>query len=135
MPYSEKVLAHVQNPHNVGGLDKSDPSVGTGGVGTPESGLMVKIQIKADPTTRRIVEARFKVFGCSAAIACGSLLTDRVQDRALDQARQIQSAQIAAELELSADRFYCAEQAIQALQAALRDWEEKQTHQACSATG
>jgi nitrogen fixation NifU-like protein len=125
MPHNVKILDHLNNPRNVGALDKNDPQVGIGIVGTPESGCVMKLYLKVDPTTRRIEAATFKTFGCSAAIASCSLVTEWMQGRTLAQALEIQSAAIAEELALPPDKQYCADMAAEAIQAAARDFERK----------
>ena len=100
MAYSEKLLDHYDNPRNVGTLDKTDPSVGTGLTGAPACGDVMKLQIKVDPITGIITDARFKTYGCGSAIASSSLVTEWIKGKSLDQAANITNSQIAEELAL-----------------------------------
>ncbi len=124
--HNPKILDYLDNPRNVGALDKDDPCVGVGVVGTPESGCVMKLYLRADPTTRRIETAHFKSFGCSAAIASCSLVTEWTQGKTLEEAAAIRSTEIAAELELPSDKLYCADMAEAAILAALDDFNRKQ---------
>ena len=100
MSYSEKVLDHFENPRNVGSLDKNDPDVGTGLTGAPACGDLLKLQIKVDPETNIILEAKFKAFGCGSAIASSSLATEMIIGKSLEEAENIKNTQIVEELNL-----------------------------------
>jgi nitrogen fixation NifU-like protein len=120
MAYSEKVLDNYNHPRNVGTLDKSDPTVGTGMVGAPECGDVLKLQLKVNPTTGVIEDAKFKTFGCGSAIASSSLATEWVKGRTVDQALKIKNVEIVNELSLPP---VLAEDAIK---AAIADYRKKQ---------
>lgn len=126
MAYGEKVLDHYENPRNVGALDKSDSSVGTGMVGAPACGDVMKLQIKvgADGV---IEDAKFKTYGCGSAIASSSLLTEWVKGKTLEQASQIKNTQIAEELELPPVKVHCSVLAEDAIRAAIEDYTSKQS--------
>jgi len=122
--YSEKVLDHVENPRNVGSLDPGDPDVGTGLVGAPACGDVMKLQIKVD--ARGVIEeARFKTFGCGSAIASSSLVTEWVKGRTVDQALDIKNTQVAEELALPPVKIHCSVLAEDAIHAAVADWRRK----------
>src|SRR3954453_8787006 len=108
MAYSTQVLDHYTNPRNVGAFDRSDPNVGTGIVGAPECGDVMKLQIKVDPTTGRIEDARFKTFGCGSALASSSLATEWRRGRALEEALAIRNAEIVEELNLPPVKVHCS---------------------------
>ena len=124
MAYSNKVLDHYENPRNVGALDKDDPSVGTGMVGAPACGDVMKLQIRVNEQGV-IEEAKFKTYGCGSAIASSSLLTEWVKGKTLEQAAQIKNTQIAEELALPPVKIHCSVLAEDAIKAAIRDYEEK----------
>jgi nitrogen fixation NifU-like protein len=124
MAYSDKVLDHYNNPRNVGALDKADDNVGTGIVGAPECGDVMKLQIRVDDDGN-IVDAKFKTYGCGSAIASSSLLTEWVKGKNLDQAEQIKNTQIAEELALPPVKIHCSVLAEDAIKAAVRDLREK----------
>ena len=126
MAYSEKVIDHYENPRNVGSMDKSDLSVGTGIVGAPECGDVMKLQIKVNPSTGVIEDARFKTYGCGSAIASSSLVTEWVRGKTLDEALDIKNTQIAEELALPPVKIHCSILAEDAIKAALNDDLEKQ---------
>ncbi len=127
MAYSEKVIDHYENPRNVGSLDKNDLSVGTGMVGAPACGDVMKLQIKVND--QGIIEdARFKTYGCGSAIASSSLVTEWVKGKSLDEAAQIKNTQIAAELALPPVKIHCSILAEDAIKAAVADYKSK--HQA-----
>ena len=118
MAYSEKVIDHYSDPRNVGSLDKSDENVGTGLVGAPECGDVMKLQIQVDPETEEIVDAKFKTFGCGSAIASSSLATEWVKGKSIDEAMSIQNTEIVEELSLPPVKIHCsvlAEDAIKAV--------------------
>ncbi|OGL61407.1 MAG: Fe-S cluster assembly scaffold IscU [Candidatus Tectomicrobia bacterium RIFCSPLOWO2_12_FULL_69_37] len=124
MPYSDKVVDHYSNPRNVGSLDKKDPSVGTGIVGAPECGDVMKLQIKVDE--RGIIEdAKFKTFGCGSAIASSSLATEWLKGKTLDEAQEIKNTQIVEELNLPPVKIHCSVLAEDAIKTALDDYREK----------
>jgi nitrogen fixation NifU-like protein len=125
MAYSSKVVDHYENPRNVGSFDKSDESVGTGMVGAPACGDVMKLQIKVDPATGLIEDARFKTYGCGSAIASSSLVTEWVKGKSLDQAMTIQNTQIAEELALPPVKIHCSILAEDAIKAAVQDYRAK----------
>src|SRR5437764_1636215 len=125
MPYSDKVLEHYERPKNVGSLDKSDPNVGTGIVGAPECGDVMKLQIKVNPDTRIIEDAKFKTFGCGSAIASSSLATEWVKGKTLDEAMEIKNTEIVEELALPPVKIHCAVLAEDAIKAAIADYKRK----------
>ena|SRR5437016_1605372 len=125
MPYSEKVLDHYSNPRNVGSLDKNDPTVGTGIVGAPECGDVMKLQIKVNPETRVIEDAKFKTFGCGSAIASSSLATEWVKGKTLDEAMEIKNTEIVEELALPPVKIHCSVLAEDAIKAAISDLKKK----------
>jgi nitrogen fixation NifU-like protein len=124
MAYSDKVLDHYENPRNVGSFDKGDPSVGTGMVGAPACGDVMKLQIKVNEQGV-IEDARFKTYGCGSAIASSSLLTEWVKGKTLDQAAQIKNTQIAEELALPPVKIHCSVLAEDAIKAAVADYQTK----------
>ena len=125
MAYSEKVVEHYENPRNVGSFDKGDESVGTGMVGAPACGDVMKLQIKVDPATGLIEDARFKTYGCGSAIASSSLVTEWVKGKTLDQAMDIKNTQIAQELALPPVKIHCSILAEDAIKAAVQDYKAK----------
>ena len=125
MSYSEKVIDHYENPRNVGALDKKDQDVGTGMVGAPACGDVMKLQIKVD--ARGVIEdAKFKTYGCGSAIASSSLLTEWVKGKTLEQAQEIKNSQIAEELALPPVKIHCSVLAEDAIKAAIKDYQSKQ---------
>ena len=124
MAYSDKVLDHYENPRNVGSFDKDDTSVGTGMVGAPACGDVMKLQIKVNEDGI-IEDARFKTYGCGSAIASSSLLTEWVKGKTLEQARQIKNVQIAEELALPPVKIHCSVLAEDAIKAAISDYYQK----------
>ena len=126
MAYSDKVLDHYENPRNVGSLDKSDPNVGTGMVGAPACGDVMKLQIKVNE--QGIIEdAKFKTYGCGSAIASSSLVTEWLKGKSLDQAAEIKNSAIAEELALPPVKIHCSVLAEDAIKAAVADLKSKQT--------
>ncbi|HYS12839.1 MAG TPA: Fe-S cluster assembly scaffold IscU [Burkholderiaceae bacterium] len=124
MAYSEKVIDHYENPRNVGAFDKGDDRVGTGMVGAPACGDVMKLQIKVN--AHGIIEdARFKTYGCGSAIASSSLVTEWVKGKTLDQAMQLKNSQIAEELALPPVKIHCSILAEDAIKAAIRDYQDK----------
>ncbi|NBS64477.1 MAG: Fe-S cluster assembly scaffold IscU [Betaproteobacteria bacterium] len=124
MAYSEKVIDHYENPRNVGSLDKNDPSVGTGMVGAPACGDVMKLQIRVNDQGV-IEDARFKTYGCGSAIASSSLVTEWVKGKTLDQAVEIRNTQIADELALPPVKIHCSILAEDAIKAAVEDYRRK----------
>ena len=124
MAYSDKVMDHFSNPRNVGSLDKNLPSVGTGIVGAPECGDVMKLQIQVDDDGR-IVDARFKTFGCGSAIAASSLATEWLKGKDLDKATELKNTEIASELSLPPVKIHCSVLAEDAINAAIQDWKRK----------
>jgi nitrogen fixation NifU-like protein len=125
MAYSDKVLDHYENPRNVGTLDKDDPHVGTGMVGAPACGDVMKLQIKVNPVTGVIEDARFKTYGCGSAIASSSLVTEWVKGKTLDQAAALKNSEIAEELALPPVKIHCSILAEDAIKAAVEDYKKK----------
>lgn len=125
MAYSEKVLSHYENPRNVGSFDKNDPAVGTGLVGAPACGDVLKLQIKVNEETGIIEDARFKTYGCGSAIASSSLVTEWVKGRTLDQAMAIKNTEIAQELALPPVKIHCSILAEDSIKAAIEDYRKK----------
>lgn len=126
MPYSEKILEHYNNPRNVGSLDAKDSSVGTGLVGAPECGDVLKLQIKVNKLTGVIEDARFKTFGCGSAIASSSLATEWLKGKTVDEALEIRNTQIVQELALPPVKVHCSVLAEDAIKAAIKNYQEKQ---------
>ena len=124
MAYSEKVIDHMENPCNVGSLDKEDPQVGTGMVGAPACGDVLKLQLKINDNGV-IEDAKFKTFGCGSAIASSSLITTMVKGKSVDFALDISNADIAQELSLPPVKIHCSVLAEDAIKAAIEDWREK----------
>ena len=125
MAYSDKVLDHYENPRNVGSMDKNDPSVGTGMVGAPECGDVMKLQIKVNPATGMIEDAKFKTFGCGSAIASSSLATEWLKGKTVDQALEIKNTDIVSELALPPVKIHCSVLAEDAIKAAINDYKAK----------
>ena len=125
MAYSEKVVEHYENPRNVGSFDKGDDTVGTGMVGAPACGDVMKLQIKVNPQTGLIEDAKFKTYGCGSAIASSSLVTEWVKGRSLDDALKIKNTQIATELALPPVKIHCSILAEDAIKAAVSDYKAK----------
>ena len=125
MAYSEKVVDHYENPRNVGSFDKSDPDIGTGMVGAPACGDVMKLQIKVDHATGIITDAKFKTYGCGSAIASSSLITEWVKGKTLDQAGSIKNSDIAEELALPPVKIHCSILAEDAIKAAIHNYKLK----------
>ena len=125
MAYSDKVIDHYENPRNVGAFDKGDDSVGTGMVGAPACGDVMKLQIKVNPATGLIEDARFKTYGCGSAIASSSLVTEWVKGKTLDQALEIKNTNIAEELALPPVKIHCSILAEDAIKAAVEDYKAR----------
>jgi nitrogen fixation NifU-like protein len=128
MAYSEKVLDHYENPRNVGAMDKGDDSVGTGLVGAPACGDVMKLQIKVD-ASGVIVDAKFKTFGCGSAIASSSLVTEWVKGKSLDEAMKLKNTEIAEHLALPPVKIHCSVLAEDAIKAAIADYKAKHASQ------
>jgi|TARA_B110000263_G_C15268620_1_gene492336 nitrogen fixation NifU-like protein len=125
MAYSDKVLEHYEKPHNVGSLDSGSDRVGTGLVGAPECGDVMKLQIEVDDNNK-IIDAKFKTFGCGSAIAASSLATEWIKDRTVDEASMIQNTEIVKELSLPPVKIHCSVLAEDAIKAAIKDYKQKQ---------
>ncbi len=125
MAYSQKVIDHYENPRNVGSFDKGDASVGTGMVGAPACGDVMKLQIKVNPQTGLIEDAKFKTYGCGSAIASSSLVTEWVKGKSLDEAMTIRNTQIAEELALPPVKIHCSILAEDAIKAAVNDYKAR----------
>jgi len=125
MAYSEKVVDHYENPRNVGSFEKGDETVGTGMVGAPACGDVMKLQIKVNPATGLIEDAKFKTYGCGSAIASSSLVTEWVKGKSLDQALTIKNTHIAEELALPPVKIHCSILAEDAIKAAVSDYKAK----------
>ena len=126
MAYSDKVIDHYNNPRNVGTLDKSSNDVGTGLVGAPECGDVMRLQIKVNPDTQVIEEAKFKTFGCGSAIASSSLATEWIKGKKVEDALAIKNTDIVKELALPPVKIHCSVLAEDAIRAAIGDWKKKQ---------
>ena len=124
MAYGDKVLDHYENPRNVGTLDKNDPKVGTGLVGAPACGDVMRLQVKISDDGK-IEDAKFKTFGCGSAIASSSLVTEWVKGKSVDEAMTIKNTQIAKELALPPVKIHCSVLAEDAIKAAIADWKKK----------
>ena len=124
MAYSEKVIEHYERPHNVGSLDSGSNRVGTGLVGAPECGDVMKLQIEVDDNNK-IIDAKFKTFGCGSAIAASSLATEWIKDKSVDEASMIQNTEIVKELSLPPVKIHCSVLAEDAIKAAIKDYQQK----------
>ena len=133
MAYSEKVVDHYNNPRNVGSLDKEAENVGTGVVGAPECGDVMKLQIEGEGDT--IVDAKFKTFGCGSAIASSSLATEWIKGRTVDEAAALQNSEIAAELSLPPVKIHCSVLAEDAVKSAIEDYKQKKVTREALAKG
>ena len=125
MSYSDKVIDHFKNPRNVGTLDKDSNTVGTGLVGAPECGDVMRLQIEVDETTKKIKEAKFKTFGCGSAIASSSLATEWLKGKTLDEAAAIDNMEIVEELALPPVKIHCSVLAEDAIKSAIEDYRKK----------
>ena len=125
MAYSDKVLEHYERPHNVGSLDSGSNRVGTGLVGAPECGDVMKLQIQVDDNDK-IIDAKFKTFGCGSAIAASSLATEWIKDRTIDDAMNLSNTEIVEELSLPPVKIHCSVLAEDAIKAAIKDYRQKQ---------
>ena len=125
MAYSEKVIDHYNDPRNVGSLKKTDENTGTGLVGAPECGDVMKLQIQVNPETDEIVDAKFKTFGCGSAIASSSLATEWVKGKSIDEAMSIKNTEIVEELSLPPVKIHCSVLAEDAIKAAISDYRKR----------
>jgi len=125
MAYSQKVLDHYENPQNVGTLDAKKETVGTGLVGAPECGDVMRLQIEVDPETHTITDAKFKTFGCGSAIASSSLATEWLKGKTVDQGNEIRNTEIVEELALPPVKIHCSVLAEDAIKAAIKDYRQK----------
>ncbi len=123
MAYSEKVIEHYEKPRNIGSLDRRDLNVGTGLVGAPECGDVMKLQIMVE--NDKIIDAKFKTFGCGSAIAASSLATEWIKDKSVDEASMINNTEIVEELSLPPVKIHCSVLAEDAIKAAIKDYREK----------
>ena len=130
MAYSEKVIDHYENPRNVGRLDKDDPTVGTGLVGAPACGDVMQLQLRVNPETGVIEDAKFKTFGCGSAIASSSLATEWVKGKTVDEAMALKNTQIVEELNLPPVKIHCSVLAEDAIKSAIDDYRKKQAARA-----
>jgi nitrogen fixation NifU-like protein len=128
MAYSDKVIDHYENPRNVGSFPKDDPTIGTGMVGAPACGDVMKLQIKVDDDTGIITDAKFKTYGCGSAIASSSLVTEWLKGKTLDQAGTIKNSKIAEELALPPVKIHCSILAEDAIKAAVDDYRNRHSH-------
>jgi len=125
MAYSEKVIDHYEKPRNIGSLDSGSNDVGTGLVGAPECGDVMKLQIQVDKN-QKIIDAKFKTFGCGSAIAASSLATEWIKDRTIDAAAKVSNTEIVEELSLPPVKIHCSVLAEDAIKAAIKDYKSKQ---------
>jgi nitrogen fixation protein NifU and related proteins len=125
MAYSNKVLDHYNHPRNVGSMDKANPNVGTGMVGAPECGDVMKLQVMVNPVTGVIEDAKFKTFGCGSAIASSSLATEMLKGKTVDEALEIKNTEIVNELSLPPVKIHCSVLAEDAIKAAITDYKKK----------
>ena len=125
MAYSKQLIDHYEKPRNVGSMDKKDPTVGTGLVGAPACGDVMKLQIKVDDETKKITDAKFKTFGCGSAIASSSLVTEWVKGKTTEEAKEIKNTSIANELALPPVKIHCSVLSEDAIKAAIKDYEVK----------
>ena len=126
MAYSNKVIDHYEKPRNVGTLDKEDPNVGTGLVGAPACGDVMRLQIRVNPETHVVEDAKFKTFGCGSAIASSSLVTEWVKGKTIDEALSLKNSQIVEELNLPPVKIHCSVLAEDAIKSAIADFRKKQ---------
>lgn len=134
MAYSEQVIDHYENPRNVGSFDKNEPNVGTGMVGAPACGDVMKLQIKVDDNTGIITDAKFKTYGCGSAIASSSLVTEWLKGKTLDEAGTIKNSAIAEELALPPVKIHCSILAEDAIKAAVDDYRKRYSSEEDQAT-
>ena len=125
MAYSEKIIDHYNDPRNVGSLEKNDENTGTGLVGAPECGDVMKLQIQVNPDTNEIIDAKFKTFGCGSAIASSSLATEWVKGKSIDEAMSIKNTEIVEELSLPPVKIHCSVLAEDAIKAAISDYRKR----------
>src|SRR5580692_4190479 len=132
MAYSDKVIDHYNNPRNVGQMDKTKSEVGTGLVGAPECGDVMRLQIRVNPETQVIEEAKFKTFGCGSAIASSSLATEWIKGKTVEEAEAIKNSQIVEELNLPPVKIHCSVLAEDAIKSAIADYRKKQADRRAS---
>ena len=125
MAYSDKVIDHYKDPRNVGSLDKNEKNTGTGLVGAPECGDVMKLQIQVNPDNNQIVDAKFKTFGCGSAIASSSIATEWVKGKSIDEAMSIKNTEIVEELSLPPVKIHCSVLAEDAIKAAISDYKKR----------
>jgi len=135
MAYSNKVIEHYENPRNVGTLDKDDPSVGTGLVGAPACGDVMRLQLKINPETEVVEDAKFKTFGCGSAIASSSLATEWVKGKTVEEVMELKNTQIVEELNLPPVKIHCSVLAEDAIKAAIADFRKKQEQRRAAKQG
>ena len=133
MAYSDKVIDHYEKPRNVGTLDKDDSNVGTGLVGAPACGDVMRLQLRINPETEVVEDAKFKTFGCGSAIASSSLVTEWVKGKTLDEAMQLKNTQIVEELNLPPVKIHCSVLAEDAIKSAITDFRKKQAERRATA--
>jgi nitrogen fixation NifU-like protein len=133
MAYSNKVIDHYENPRNVGTLDKNDESVGTGLVGAPACGDVMRLQLRINPETEIIEDAKFKTFGCGSAIASSSLVTEWVKGKSVSEAMELKNTQIVEELNLPPVKIHCSVLAEDAIKSAIADFRKKQAERRAAA--
>ena len=126
MAYSDKVIEHYENPRNVGTMDKDDDAVGTGLVGAPACGDVMRLQVRINPETQIVEDAKFKTFGCGSAIASSSLITEWVKGKTIDEAMALKNSQIVEELNLPPVKIHCSVLAEDAIKSAIADFRRKQ---------
>jgi nitrogen fixation NifU-like protein len=126
MAYSDKVIEHYENPRNVGTLDKEDPTVGTGLVGAPACGDVMRLQLRVNPETNIIEDAKFKTFGCGSAIASSSLATEWVKGKTVEEAMELRNTELVKELNLPPVKIHCSVLAEDAIKSAIEDYRRKQ---------
>ena len=134
MAYSPKVIDHYENPRNVGTLDKEDDNVGTGLVGAPACGDVMRLQLKINPETEVVEDAKFKTFGCGSAIASSSLVTEWMKGKTIDEAMKLKNTQIVEELNLPPVKIHCSVLAEDAIKSAIEDFKKKKAAKSASAT-
>jgi nitrogen fixation protein NifU and related proteins len=134
MAYSDKVIDHYEKPRNVGTLDKDDSNVGTGLVGAPACGDVMRLQLRINPETEVVEDAKFKTFGCGSAIASSSLVTEWVKGKTLDEAMQLKNTQIVEELNLPPVKIHCSVLAEDAIKSAITDFRQKQAERRATQT-
>ena len=128
MAHSDQVMDHYQNPRNVGKFDDTDDQVGTGMVGAPACGDVMKLDLKLNPDTNEIIDVKFKTYGCGSAIASSTMFVEMLKGKTLEEAKQIKDKEIAEALELPPIKLHCSVLAEETIQTAIKDWEKKSAH-------